>query len=363
MKILMAASCPSDPNLGVPGVMHSLARQWRDLGHEVRMRFRDRPGRVGEILFGTRLACCADARWADVVDCHAVEAWPLVWTPGRAVVVARSHGLEIGVHRRLVESRDRGEARISRIYWTYRGSVRLFQERRSIRSADLSLLLNQRDFEVCRDEFRADPSRLHLVRNGFPSEFLEVPLERVEPSLLFVGSWIERKGCDLLAKSLGRILEAVPGLKVRLAGTGIPDDQVRADFPGEIGDRLEIVGRFRRDQLPSLARDRPILLFPSRSEGAPLSLIECMALGTVPVASSIPGVVELVRDGRDGLLFPSGDVDAFVAKVVDLAKNPARLDAMRLAARDRVRDFSWQTVARDQIDLFSKALVAKGRSR
>ena len=351
MRILLAASCSSDPNLGVPGVMHSLADEWRSMGHEVRMVFRDRPGRLGEVLFPWRLAVSSDVRWADVVDVHAAEAWPLAARRNRPVVVARSHGLEIGVHRRLLSARDRGEARISPVYWTYRGSLRLLQERRAIRSADAALVLNASDRGICLDEFRADPRRVHLVPNGFPEAFLE---REILPGdgLAFVGSWLARKGNDVLVNALSGILSVRPDAKVLIAGTGVPKEVVLGDFPEEVRPRLEVVPRFPRSELPDLLARRGILLFPSRSEGSPLSLLEAMACGLVPVASAIPGVVEVLRDGENGLLFPSEDASALEAKVLDLMERQDLAARLRVAARNSVRGRSWAGIARDQAALF-----------
>jgi glycosyltransferase involved in cell wall biosynthesis len=354
----MAASCSSDRNLGVPGVMHELADRWREEGHEVRMRFRDRPGRLGEVLFGWNLARCADARWADVVDSHAVEAWPLAGRKGGPVVVARSHGLELSGHRRMIANR----VRQSSVYWAYRGSVRLLAERRAIRSADASLILNESDLAVCRDEFGADPARLHLVRNGFPPAFLAGSLEPRPPSgIAFVGSWLERKGNDLAIEAIVGALRQFPSTPVLVAGTGASREEVLSGFPDDVRDRIEVLSRFRREDLSDLLGRSSILLFPSRAEGYPLALVEAMALGLAPVATAIPGVVEVV-DPSSGVLVPSGDADALREALVGLLADPDRVLALRRGARERVRNQSWDGIAAQQMDIFRDALRRRGRS-
>lgn len=362
VKILMAASCPSDRNLGVPGVMHALAEEFGRMGHQVDLLFRDRPGRLGEILFGTRLARLALRTGVDVVDSHAVEAWPLVALRRRPGVVARSHGLELAGHRRLLRARRSGGARISPVYWTYRGSVRLWTERRSIAGADAALMLNQSDMDISLREFGADPGRLILVRNGFPRGFLDEPIRVCpEPRVLFAGSWLERKGADLLPGILRGVLAEVPEAKFTIAGCGVPEETVRAALGPEVGGRTEIVTRFERASFPAVARGCSVLLFPSRSEGAPLALLEAMALGLAPVASAIPGVVERVRDGVEGLLFPVGAAAAAAGSVVDLLRNPERLSGFRSRARDSVLDLSWERIAAEQVGILERAARRRGR--
>jgi glycosyltransferase involved in cell wall biosynthesis len=357
VKILMAASCSSNPNLGVPGVMHSLAEEYRSLGHEVKFRFRDEPGRIPEMLFGWNLARSADAKWADVVDCHAVEAWPLCARGNRPAVVARSHGLEVVVHRRLRQDAKRGKTKISPVYWTYRGSARLWFERQAIRKSDASIILNASDLSICLREFRAPAGRLHLLPNGYPGVFLAKPLDfESTRRVAFVGSWLPRKGCDIAATALTALLRARPGMGVLLAGTGAETETVLGDFPEDVRSRLEVVPRFARQNLPAILADAGVLVFPSRSEGYPLSLVEAMACGLCPVASEIPGVVDAVRHGENGVLFPSEDAAALERELIRLLDDPARLNGLRQAARESVRATTWSEMALRQIAIYENIL-------
>jgi glycosyltransferase involved in cell wall biosynthesis len=65
------------------------------------------------------------------------------------------------------------------------------------------------------------------------------------------------------------------------------------------------------------------------------TLLEAMAAGLPVVASRVGGNGEIVRDGVDGLLFPSGDVEALRAALVRLRGDPALRAAMGESARVR----------------------------
>lgn len=349
MKILMAASCPNDPNLGVPGVMHSLAREYRDHGHEVRLRFQERPGRIAGMTFGIRLASSSDARWADVVDAHAVDAWPLCHRRRGPVVVARSHGLELVQHRLRMERVARGEMKVGPIYGLYRGRVRLAMERLSLSRSDAGLLLNQGDLDIAVSEFGADPGRLRLVRNGFPGPFLDGPLRETDaPGIACVGTWSHRKGADVVSAAVSAHLSRRPG-RCLLAGTGGDPRSILESFHPEVRDRIEVVPRFDRQNLPRLLEGCQILLFPSRSEGYPLSLVEAMACGLAPVASAIPGVVDIVEHGRSGLLGRSGESEDFQSALLALSDDPSLLRDLRQGARERVRADSWKALAAEML--------------
>ena len=65
-----------------------------------------------------------------------------------------------------------------------------------------------------------------------------------------------------------------------------------------------------RHDVPELLAAADIFVLASRSEGAPLSILEAMAAGLPVVASDVGGVAELVADGETGLLVPAGDAAA-----------------------------------------------------
>ncbi len=359
MRILLAASCSSNRNLGVPGVMHCLGEQFAARGHEVRYLFRDEPGRLAEAAFGIRLAHSPLIRWADVVDVHAVDAWPLCGRRDGPVVVARSHGLERVVHRNLMEMVRRGEASVGGFYKFYRGSLRLWMEAQAVRKADAFLVLNASDRSECLADLGGTPDRVIQVPNGFPPEFLSSPLPP-RSGIAVVGSWIHRKGNDLAAAALTRVLRADLAPKALLLGGGVPESVIVRDFPDDVRSRVDVRPHFSRSELPALLEGCGILLFPSRSEGYPLSLVEAMACGLAPVATAIPGVIEVVSDRRSGRLAPPDDPEALCAILAETLSDPAGLSALREGARAAVRSTSWNAIASDQLDLHTRLL---GRRR
>lgn len=360
MKILLAAATADNPLQGVSGVMHSLAKEYRKAGHEVRMAFQRRPGPLEDLVFGSRLAMSADRRWADVVDVHAVDAFPLCRLPRKQVVVARSHGLEVVVHRAAVASASRGELKLGLMYRCYRGSLRLAFERFAVRGADATLVLNEADRRICLDEMRGDPRAVRLVKNGFPSEFLGEPIGAGN-GVAFVGSWLARKGKDRIVQVVRQLLQDDPSQTILLAGTGVSREEVLSDFPEDCRAQVEVRAGFDRTDLPRLLSGRGIVLMASRSEGSPLSLMESMACGVVPVAMAIPGVIEVVEHGTSGLLVEPGDVAGLASAAIALRRDADRLALMRVRSREQVRSVSWDCIASEQLELYEQLISARRR--
>ena len=61
------------------------------------------------------------------------------------------------------------------------------------------------------------------------------------------------------------------------------------------------------------------------------------------VAARAAGVPDIVRDGRDGLLFDPADPEALTRAVACIAASPSMLPAMRWAARAHAEAWSWDS--------------------
>ena len=141
------------------------------------------------------------------------------------------------------------------------------------------------------------------------------------------------------------------GLNFELTVSGEGPDRPKLQ---SLIDKLELsrltrfVGWTPAEDVPALMAQHDILLFPSRSEGLPMVLVEAMAAGCVPVASWIAGITEfVVTDGKSGLLFPVGKTMAAAQAITELGRDPQLLRRMGNAARcDALERFSYDAQAR-----------------
>jgi poly(glycerol-phosphate) alpha-glucosyltransferase len=146
------------------------------------------------------------------------------------------------------------------------------------------------------------------------------------------------------------------GVRLDVFGDGDRMDAVRAAIPAGTGHRIRLHGH-RPDARRRLPR-ASFLLQTAASEGFPLVLAEAMAAGTLPIAYDVPyGPADLIDDGWNGMLVPSGDEAALAAAVTRLASMPApRIARMRRAARKTARDYTERAVVDAWATAFDLAL-------
>ena len=100
------------------------------------------------------------------------------------------------------------------------------------------------------------------------------------------------------------------------------------------------------EQLPALIRQHDVYLLTSINEGGPLTLLESMALGLVPVCGDIPGLVQEVITPANGFRVSRAEADAYARALAMLHADRDLLEQMSCAARAAiVADFSADAMA------------------
>jgi len=150
-------------------------------------------------------------------------------------------------------------------------------------------------------------------------------LNMPRPWLLFVGQLTPRKGYDLVVRALPTIVKQYPDVSL-LVVSGInlaQREQLHALARRSGVERhIHLLGYLTDEELINLYRASDALLFPTRYEGFGLPLLEAMAAECPLIATDIPVVREIVRDGANGLLVRYNDATALARAALLLLGQP-----------------------------------------
>ncbi len=174
-----------------------------------------------------------------------------------------------------------------------------------------------------------------------------------------VGRLEPRKGVDLAIDALAR----VPGAHLDVVGDGPARSALRRHAGARgVHDRTVFHG-YVEDPRPLLARASAVLC-SSRAEGLGISLIEGMAMAKPVVGFAVGGVVEVVEDGRMGLLAEAHDAEALAARMREAMSARTKLDEWGKAARARVVErFSARAMREDYARAYDDVLASRESSR
>lgn len=153
-----------------------------------------------------------------------------------------------------------------------------------------------------------------------------------------------QKGSDVFVDAMCRLLPRYPDFTAVMVGAITPEQTAfaedlrrRIDAAG-LQSRIVITGELDIEQVPRWYQRLTIYAFTSRNEGFGLTLIEAMSAGAALVASRAGAAELVVEDGVTGVLTPTGDVDALVAALEPLMRDPASAATMGERGRARVLD-------------------------
>jgi glycosyltransferase involved in cell wall biosynthesis len=127
-----------------------------------------------------------------------------------------------------------------------------------------------------------------------------------------------------------------------------------------LGDRIQLRG-FRDDVWAELAQLDVLVHASTSPEPFGQVVIEGMAAG-LPVIAAVPGgPAEIIVDGVDGLLTPSGSVDGLVAALQRLAGDPALRDRLGRNARIAAARYTPAQTAQGLLEVY-RQMAGQGRA-
>jgi len=96
-------------------------------------------------------------------------------------------------------------------------------------------------------------------------------------------------------------------------------------------------------------------LHPSLHDGMPNALLEAMACGRPVVATPVGGILDVIKDGENGILIPVNDGDALANAIHEVLSNAELRNRLGKKARQTIiNGFSLQRELHGNLDVYRK---------
>jgi glycosyltransferase involved in cell wall biosynthesis len=139
-------------------------------------------------------------------------------------------------------------------------------------------------------------------------------------------------------KAFSTVVQFHPRVRLLIAGGGPQLHELEALANAlNVSSRVHFLGD--RDDVTALFDASDAFVFPSLSEGLPVSLLEAMAMNKPVVASRIGPHEEVVEDNVSGLLVTTGDSHALASAMMRLQSEHLLRERLVAAAKTRVVHF------------------------
>jgi glycosyltransferase involved in cell wall biosynthesis len=177
--------------------------------------------------------------------------------------------------------------------------------------------------------------RHHIIRSGFdvrrfrraspPEDWRDLLRLRRDESrpavILLLAALAPHKRQLELLESFPRVVARYPDVRLILAGNGELRGPIETRIKTLRLDRNVVLTGFYRHPEQLIALADICLLTSMREGGAPRAVVQYLAGGKPVVAARLPGLEEAVSDGINGVITPSGDLDALIDAAIALLED------------------------------------------
>lgn len=221
----------------------------------------------------------------------------------------------------------------------------ILAERFAARNTDLYIGVSNAVGQSYIDAGIAEPEQVFCVRSGigldrfrtgmWPADWREIlgvsNIENRPRVALMMAAFEPRKRHVPFLKALSEIKDDVPDLRVLLAGQGSEEQRIRAAVEAlNLEDRVIFCGH--RPDPQTLFAMADVSVLTSQKEGLPRVLIQSLASGVPMVLNDLPGLNEVLQNGRNGLITPANDIAETARQMVQLLRDDVALRRLRRGA-------------------------------
>ena len=373
MRVLLMADVAPDPDRGAAGTEVQTVRALRNLGVEVDTIWAEDLGRtiqhgnlhlLLELPRAYERAAVRALRSSayDVVHVNQPHGFRAARAVHRlspkSVFVHRSHGIELNAEATLKPWRQKFDAD------RRAGSRRLasaVMERLIARhsraiaaEADGHIVSASLDADFLDQRLGVERRRIAVIPQAAPPEYLADAPPMTQSRLkrvLHVSQFAFFKAPMITAAAINRLAAADGELRFTWVCDRADHGSVRAMLNT---DAVELLHSMPQQQLRDVYDTHGLFLFPSFFEGFGKTFLEAMSRGLCVVASDAGGMHDLIAHGRNGVLVPPGDDLALADAALAIIRDEDRANAMSAEAARTARDYTWERVARQTLDLYER---------
>jgi len=178
-------------------------------------------------------------------------------------------------------------------------------------------------------------------------------------SLLFTARrLVPRTGVLELVHAMPRVLAAIPGTRLAIAGDGALRETITDDVRRlGLGDSVRLLGRVPDEELRGWYRAADLFVLPTQElEGFGLATAEALSCGAPALGTPAGATSELLLPLHPGLVASGTSSEALASSIVSVLERPDELASIAVRARARVHPvMSWPAVAERYLALYDDA--------
>jgi len=180
--------------------------------------------------------------------------------------------------------------------------------------------------------------------------------------LLTTGRLVKRKGVAWFVENvMPELVRRDKAVLYLVAGKGGQQEAIEdAITRSGMKDHVKLVGRVSDEDRTLLYTScdvfvMPNIVVPGDMEGFGIVVHEAATAGLPVVASALEGILDALKDGKNGILVDTGDSEAFVKEIEKLLSNDKKRKEFGIKSREyTLKTYSWKNIASQYVKVYKK---------
>ena len=165
------------------------------------------------------------------------------------------------------------------------------------------------------------------------------------PVIGAIGNLNRNKGHEYLIEAIPTLKKKFPLISLEIIGEGTKREELK-DIIGAFGLDRNVTLLGSKKNANKYLKHWRVCILPSVSEPFGIVILEAMAAGIPVVASSVGGITDIVTNKKNGLLVPPRNSEKLAQAILEILEHPVLAAKLRREGKERVKDFSWQDIAK-----------------
>ena len=233
---------------------------------------------------------------------------------------------------------------------------------------DCIITINKEDYEIARNKFKSKQvkyvngvgivtDRLNVnfsqEQQKIKKEELGIPQDNIV--LTYVAELNENKNQKLLIDVVEEIIKKQKNVTLLMVGEG----KKKIDYQNIIEQKgleknIKLLG-YRKD-IGEILSITDICTASSLREGLPLNIIECMYMGIPVIATDNRGHRELIKDGKNGYIVKSPNIDIYKNRLEELIENPELRKKLGEKSKKMSEKYTIKNVIKDMEKIYKEII-------
>jgi glycosyltransferase involved in cell wall biosynthesis len=182
--------------------------------------------------------------------------------------------------------------------------------------------------------------------------------EEEGPIVMTTRRLVVKNGVLYLVKAFKKVVEKIPSAKLVIIGDGPEKTRISKEIKElSIEKNVQFIGMVANKEIPSYLAAARIVVVPSIVEASSISVLEAMAMRKPVVASDIPGIREITKEGKNCVLVPPKETENIAEAILNLIKTDKKADELASKGYEEIKqNYTWEKKAKEIEQVYYKTL-------